>query len=62
MAGTIRFHTDEQMPTAVALGLRRVGVDVLTVPEAGMRSATDEEQLAFAASRERVMVTQDADF
>jgi uncharacterized protein with PIN domain len=58
----IRFYMDEHVPTAVTQGLRRRGVDVLTVQEAGMRSVTDEEHLAFALSQGRVVFTQDADF
>jgi hypothetical protein len=53
---------DEHVPTAVTQGLRRRGVDALTVQEAGLRSATDEEHLAFALSQGRVIFTQDADF
>jgi hypothetical protein len=30
------------------LGLRQRGIDVLTVPEASLLGAADEEQLAFA--------------
>jgi len=62
VARTIRFYTDEQMPTVVAAGLRRRGIDVLTVPEAGMCGAADAEQLAFATINARVVVTRDADF
>jgi hypothetical protein len=42
--------------------LRRRGVDVLTVVEAGMFGATDEEHLHFAEQQNRVVVTQDDDF
>jgi hypothetical protein len=38
------------------------GVDILTVVEAGMLSATDEAQLAFALNAGRVIFTQDGDF
>ena len=31
----IKFYTDEHVSKAVVMGLRRRGVDVLTVPEAG---------------------------
>ena len=53
---------DEHVPAAVTQGLRRRGVEALTVQEAGLRSATDEEQLAFALAQRRVIFTQDADF
>ena len=62
MPNPIRFYMDEHVPTAVTQGLRRRGVDALTVQEAGLRSTTDEEQLAFALAQGRVIFTQDADF
>ena len=40
----IRFFTDEQVSKAVAMGLRRRGVEVLTVPEAGTLGASDAAQ------------------
>ena len=36
MGQRIRFYTDEHVAKAVVPGLRQRGVDVLTVPEAGM--------------------------
>ncbi|HET6892198.1 MAG TPA: DUF5615 family PIN-like protein [Pyrinomonadaceae bacterium] len=47
---------------AVAEGLRRRGVKVLTVQDAGRTGLSDREQLAFASSERRVMVTMDSDF
>lgn len=58
----IKFYMDEQVPRAVALGLRQRGVDVLTVQEAGMRGVTDEQQVAFASQERRVIFTRDTDF
>ncbi len=58
----VRYYTDEHVSKAVIDGLRRRGVDVTTVPENEMLSASDEEQLAFAASQRRVIFTQDDDF
>ena len=58
----IRFYTDEQVARAVVRGLRRRGVDVLTVPEAGTLGASDAEQLQQARDEERVIFTQDDDF
>ena len=58
----IRFYTDEHVSRAVIRGLRQRGVDVLTVPEAGMMEATDEEHLALALELGRVLLTQDTDF
>lgn len=53
---------DEHVPEVVTEGLRRRGVDVLTVQEAGMRAADDAQHLEFAAQEGRVIFTQDADF
>jgi Domain of unknown function (DUF5615) len=62
MGQTIRFYADEHVPRAVVNGLRQRGVDVLTVAEAGMLSASDENHLARARAEGRVLVTQDDDF
>jgi len=44
----IRYYVDEHVSRAVVRGLRQRGVDVLSVPEANMLGASDEEHLAFA--------------
>lgn len=62
MATRLKLYMDEQVPAAVTAGLRVRGVDVLTVQEAAMVGATDQDQLAFAARRGRVLFTHDADF
>ena len=62
MAGTIKFYTDEHIPHAVVRGLRARGLDVLSVKEAGLLSATDAEHLERACGEGRVLVTCDADF
>jgi len=62
VAGTIKFYLDEHVPAAVARGLRVRGVDVLTVVEARMRGAIDEEHLARATAENRVLFSQDEDF
>jgi uncharacterized protein with PIN domain len=58
----IRFHLDENVISVIAIGLRRLGIDVTTTPEQSMLSVSDEEQLAFALSQGRVIFTQDDDF
>ena len=58
----IRYYLDEHIAEAVAEGLRRRGVDVRTLTEAGMLGASDEEHFAFARKEERTIVTQDDDF
>ena len=58
----IKFFTDEHVSRAVVMGLRRRGVDVLTVAEAGNLGASDEEIFRMAMEAERVIFTQDDDF
>ena len=62
MAEKIRYYADEHVPKAVARGLRRRGVDVITASEAEMLGATDQEHLQFAARQARVIFAQDDDF
>ncbi len=62
MPRTIRYHLDEHVDPAIAAGLRRRGIDVTTTSEQELRGTTDAEQLSFALSQSRVMVTFDADF
>jgi len=58
----VKFYLDENVDRAVAVGLRRRGVDILTAEEAGMRGAPDEAQIAFALEAGRVIITNDAHF
>jgi predicted nuclease of predicted toxin-antitoxin system len=58
----IRFHLDEHVDPAVAVGLRRRGIDVSTTVEAGLLGAPDNRQLAWAIADARVIFTQDQDF
>lgn len=62
MAQQIKFYTDEHVARAVVRGLRQRGVDVLTVVEAGMLGASDEDHLERARNEGRVIFTQDDDF
>jgi predicted nuclease of predicted toxin-antitoxin system len=58
----VKFYLDEHIPKGVVEGLRRRGVDVLTVQEADRLGDSDEKQLAFATREGRVLVTFDDDF
>jgi len=58
----VKFYLDEHIPKAVVEGLRRHGIDVLTVQDAGRVGDSDRKQLAFAAMKRRVLVTFDDDF
>ena len=62
MSERIRFHLDENVDPVVATALRRYGIDVTTTVEAGLRTASDNEQLAYIQQEERVIVTHDDDF
>jgi predicted nuclease of predicted toxin-antitoxin system len=58
----VRYHLDENVDPAIALGLRRYGIDVTTTIEAGLLTRSDETQLQFIRKTQRVIFTQDADF
>ena len=62
MENPIKYYMDEHVPRAVVRGLRVRGVDVVTTPEAGLMSATDQQHLEFASSEGRALFTQDEDF
>ena len=62
MGQPVKFYTDEHVARAVVRALRQRGADVLTVPEAGLLGATDEEHLERAHAEGRVLFTQDDDY
>ena len=62
MSGPVNYYLDEHVHPAVAAGLERRGVIVLTAQAAGMLGATDEEHLILAWRAGRVIFTQDDDF
>jgi hypothetical protein len=53
----IRFFTDEDLYGAIAPALRNRGLDAVSTPEAGRLGAFDEDQLVWAATAGRVLVT-----
>jgi hypothetical protein len=57
----MKFHLDENVDHAIARGLQRRSIEVSTSSDAGLVSAPDEDQLAFASREERVLVTHDRD-
>jgi hypothetical protein len=57
----IRFYLDENVPTAIALGVRRRGATVTTVVESGLRMARDEAHMDYAKRHGLVLVSQDDD-
>lgn len=62
MSERIKVYLDEHVNLAIAAGLRRRDIDVLTTQEADMLGASDEEHLRLATSQSRVPFTQDDDF
>ncbi len=62
MPRTIRFHLDENCTKAIAVGLRRHGIEVTTTPEAGLLGAIDVAHAAYSLSRGRIVFTPDRDF
>jgi hypothetical protein len=57
----MKFHTDDHIAAAVAMGLRRRGLDVTTTVQAGLLGSADEAQLAYCRREGRVMVSHDPD-
>lgn len=51
------LYTDEDMSALVATLLRSRGIDVTTVPEQSTLGKTDQEQLEFASSLGRCLLT-----
>ncbi len=58
----LRFHLDESVNNAVAVGLQRRGFDASVSSEVGLLGASDSDQLDFALRESRVLVTHDDDF
>lgn len=58
----VSLYMDEQVQSAITRGLRRRGVDVLTVQEDGFRHADDEAILDRAMALSRVVFSRDEDF
>ena len=53
----IRLYLDRHVMTRLAIDLQGRGFDVLTTQEAGKDTASDHEQLAFATSEDRAILT-----
>jgi predicted nuclease of predicted toxin-antitoxin system len=55
----IRLYLDRHVKPQLAVDLRGRGYDVLTTQEAGLDTATDEDQLVFASRENRAILTFD---
>ena len=53
----VRLYFDRHIMARLAIDLRSRGYDVLTTEEAGLDTASDEEQLAFATGESRAILT-----
>ena len=53
----LKLFLDEDVPEAVALALRLRGYDVITVKESDRKGLTDVEQLEYATSKKRALLT-----
>jgi predicted nuclease of predicted toxin-antitoxin system len=62
VADKLRFHLDEHIPHAIAKGLRQREIDVTTTVEAGLRTLSDDSQMAYIRQERRVLVTSDSGF
>jgi predicted nuclease of predicted toxin-antitoxin system len=52
-----RLYLDRHIIARLAVDIRGHGIDILRTEEAGMDTATDEEQLLFATSQGRAIFT-----
>ena len=59
---TLKIYIDESVPVAVAIGLRRRGVDAWSARDAGQLGIDDETQLEYARREQAVVFTHDDDF
>src|SRR5687767_3461150 len=55
-------YADEHVKWAITDGLRRRGMDVVTVQERGQNETDDEILLELASTEGRLMLTNDKDF
>jgi predicted nuclease of predicted toxin-antitoxin system len=57
----LKFYLDENITPDIAPAAARLGIDATSARAAGMLGKTDEEQLAYAASEGRCIVTCDVE-
>ena len=57
----LAFYMDVHVPSAVTLGLRRRGLDILTSQEDGTNRFDDDALLARATELGRALLSQDSD-
>jgi uncharacterized protein with PIN domain len=57
----MKFYLDEDLSPKISGLLRKNGIDALSAHEVGMTGASDREQLEFATSQKRCLVTRNRD-
>jgi hypothetical protein len=62
LAIKLRFYLDENVPIAIAVQLKRRGVEAVTVRDLGYLADSDVNHLARAAAMGYVLCTHDADY
>ena len=58
----MKFLADEHIELSIVTGLKLIGIDAISVNEAGKRQSDDEEILRYAKENDRVIITRDSDF
>ncbi len=58
----IRYQLDEHVGNAVAIGVRKLEIDIVTAAEIGLRGRPDIEVMSYARLNARVVVTNDRDY
>jgi predicted nuclease of predicted toxin-antitoxin system len=58
----VRFQLDAHLSSAIAEALKRVGADIHTATEAGLRGQPDTAYIQRGIDEDRVIVTNDKDF
>lgn len=53
----VKVYLDEDVPVQLAKAMRQRGMDVLTTQEAQMLETSDEQQLAYAITQQRALLT-----
>ena len=59
---SLTYYFDQHVQGPIPAGLRRLGTDVLTSEDDGMKRAEDDELLERATALGRILVTNDEDF
>ncbi|MBI4715329.1 MAG: DUF5615 family PIN-like protein [Nitrospirae bacterium] len=54
----MKYYLDEDLSPRIAEILRKEGIDTLSAHESGLSGSSDLDQLSFAASQERCLVTR----